>query len=112
MTWPESVAEALCFGWIDGVRRRMDDHSYTIRFTPRKPANIWRAVNITKMRELIAAKRVHPAGMRAFERRDVKKTAGAKRVAELIACCEAGHAIPSLVLSRNPLKRRASLRSG
>ena len=45
MTWPESVAEALCFGWIDGVRRRVDDDSYTIRFTPRKSSSIWSTVN-------------------------------------------------------------------
>src|SRR5919107_488213 len=74
MTWPESVEEALCFGWIDGVRRRIDDHSYTIRFTPRKPSSIWSAVNTKKMRELIAAKRVHPAGLRAFERRSEAKS--------------------------------------
>jgi len=75
MTWPESVAEALSFGWIDGVRRRLDDDSYTIRFTPRKPSSIWSTVNINKMRELIAENRVHPAGLRAFERRDEKRSA-------------------------------------
>ena len=74
MTWPESVAEALCFGWIDGLRRRVDDRSYTIRFTPRKSSSIWSTVNTNMMRELIAAKRVHPAGMRAFERRRNEKS--------------------------------------
>ena len=74
MTWPESVAEALCFGWIDGVRRRIDDESYTIRFTPRKASSIWSSVNTKKMHELIAANRVHPAGLRAFERRTEAKS--------------------------------------
>ncbi len=75
MTWPESVAEALCVGWIDGVRRRIDDDSYSIRFTPRKQASIWSAVNVTKMQELIDAGLVSPAGIRAFERRSAKKSA-------------------------------------
>jgi uncharacterized protein YdeI (YjbR/CyaY-like superfamily) len=74
MSWPESVAEALCFGWIDGVRRRVDDDSYTIRFTPRKPSSIWSTVNTNKMQELIADERVQPAGMRAFERRSEEKS--------------------------------------
>ena len=75
MTWPESVAEALCVGWIDGVRRRIDDESYSIRFTPRKQSSIWSAVNLRKMRELIDAGLVSPAGIRAFERRSAKKSA-------------------------------------
>lgn len=75
MTWPESVAEALCVGWIDGVRRRIDDDSYSIRFTPRKQSSIWSAVNAKKMRELIDAGLVSPAGIRAFERRSAKKSA-------------------------------------
>jgi uncharacterized protein YdeI (YjbR/CyaY-like superfamily) len=165
MSWPESVAEALCFGWIDGVRRRVDDDSYTIRFTPRKPSSIWSTVNTNKMRELIADERVHPAGMRAFERRSEEKSSvyayenrltavfdaeserqfkrhraawkffescppwykrtttwrvisakrpetRAKRLAELIACCAEKRAIPSLVLSRDPLKSRTSARGG
>ena len=49
ITWPESVAEVLCFGWIDGVRRSIDGHSYSIRFTPRKPASIWSTVNLKKI---------------------------------------------------------------
>jgi uncharacterized protein YdeI (YjbR/CyaY-like superfamily) len=75
ITWPESVAEALCFGWIDGVRKSIDDTSYTIRFTPRKSSSIWSAVNSKKMAELIADGLVHPAGMRAFERRSAEKSA-------------------------------------
>jgi uncharacterized protein YdeI (YjbR/CyaY-like superfamily) len=165
MTWPESVAEALCFGWIDGVRRRVDDDSYAIRFTPRKPSSIWSTVNTKKMRELVAEGLVHPAGLRAFERRSDEKTSiyayenrhsavldadterefkrhkaawkffescppwyrrtaiwrivsakrpetRASRLAELIACCEKGRAIPTLVLSRDPLKGRAKSRDG
>jgi uncharacterized protein YdeI (YjbR/CyaY-like superfamily) len=70
VTWPESVAEALCFGWIDGVRRRVDDESYSIRFTPRKPGSTWSKVNLEKTRELIESGRMRPAGLRALEERD------------------------------------------
>lgn len=75
MTWPESVAEALCFGWIDGVRRRVDEERYTIRFTPRKPGSIWSAVNIATMERLIAEGRAFDAGIAAFERRSAEKSA-------------------------------------
>lgn len=75
ITWPESVDEALCFGWIDGVRRRLDDLSYAIRFTPRKPTSTWSAVNIRRMAELIAEGRVEPPGLAAFDRRSEKKSA-------------------------------------
>lgn len=74
MTWSESVDAALCFGWIDGVRRRVDDDSYTIRFTPRKASSIWSTVNIKKMKELMAADLVRPAGAQAFERRSPEKS--------------------------------------
>ena len=69
MTWPESVDEAICYGWIDGVRRRLDDESYTIRFSPRKPDSIWSAINIAKAEALTAAGRIRPAGLEAFARR-------------------------------------------
>jgi uncharacterized protein YdeI (YjbR/CyaY-like superfamily) len=69
MTWPESVDEALCFGWIDGVRRRIDEAAYSIRFTPRKPASIWSAINIAKVQALQAQGRMTAAGMEAFARR-------------------------------------------
>lgn len=69
MSWSESVDEALCFGWIDGVRRRVDEHTYTIRFTPRKTSSIWSAINIAKYRALEAAGRVTPAGAQAFSHR-------------------------------------------
>ena len=69
ITWPESVAEALCFGWIDGVRRRLDAVSYSIRFTPRRPGSSWSAVNIRKVKALGAAGRMQAAGLRAFRAR-------------------------------------------
>jgi len=69
MTWPESVDEALCFGWIDGIRRRVDDDSYTIRFTPRRPRGIWSAVNIRRAQVLADDGKMRPAGRAAFEAR-------------------------------------------
>ncbi|HEX4648931.1 MAG TPA: YdeI/OmpD-associated family protein [Steroidobacteraceae bacterium] len=69
MTWPEAVDEALCFGWIDGIRRRVDDSSYTIRFTPRRPGSTWSAVNVRRTRELSARGRMAAAGLQAFEAR-------------------------------------------
>lgn len=66
MSWSESVDEALCVGWIDGVRRRIDEATYSIRFTPRKPQSIWSAVNIAKFAQLDAEGRMQPAGARAF----------------------------------------------
>jgi uncharacterized protein YdeI (YjbR/CyaY-like superfamily) len=75
ITWPESVDQALCFGWIDGVRRRIDDDSYSIRFTPRKPSSTWSAVNVRRMKELVEHGFAAPAGRAAFERRADDKTA-------------------------------------
>jgi len=69
ITWPESVREALSFGWIDGVRKSVDEASYTIRFSPRKSSSIWSAINIRIAKELIDETRMHPAGLRAFEAR-------------------------------------------
>src|SRR5947209_11945977 len=69
ITWPESVDGALCFGWIDGVRRSIDASSYTIRFTPRRSRSIWSKVNIRRAEELIALGLMQPAGLRAFEAR-------------------------------------------
>ena len=67
ITWPESVAEALCYGWIDGIRRRLDEDSYVIRFTPRRKGSVWSAVNIRLVGELEAVGRMTPAGRAAFE---------------------------------------------
>jgi uncharacterized protein YdeI (YjbR/CyaY-like superfamily) len=75
ITWPESVDEALCFGWIDGVRRGRDAESYTIRFTPRQKRSTWSAVNVARVRELEAEGRMHPAGLEAFARRSDDRTA-------------------------------------
>ena len=66
MTWPESVDEALCFGWIDGIRKSVDDCD-TIRFTPRRRGSIWSAVNINRARELSDKGLMKPAGMAAFD---------------------------------------------
>lgn len=74
ITWPESVDQALCFGWIDGVRRGIDEDSYTIRFTPRKASSIWSAVNIKKVEALTKQGLMRPAGIAAFERRKDHKS--------------------------------------
>lgn len=74
ITWPESVDEALCFGWIDGVRRSLDAESYVIRFSPRRRGSIWSEVNTRRARELIEMGRMEPAGLRAFEARDPERT--------------------------------------
>ena len=75
MTWTESVREALCFGWIDGIRRSLGDESYTIRFTPRKPRSNWSAVNVRHVEELIREGRMAPAGLAAYEARTPERTA-------------------------------------
>lgn len=69
ITWPESVDEALCFGWIDGVRKSIDETSYKIRFTPRRSRSIWSAVNIRRVAELTKEKRMQPPGEKAFANR-------------------------------------------
>jgi uncharacterized protein YdeI (YjbR/CyaY-like superfamily) len=74
MTWPQSVDEALSYGWIDGVRKRIDDTSYQIRFTPRRRDSIWSLVNIAKVEALLAQHRMRPAGIEAYEARSDKKT--------------------------------------
>jgi uncharacterized protein YdeI (YjbR/CyaY-like superfamily) len=75
ITWPESVDEALCFGWIDGVRKGIDDKRYTIRFTPRKPGSIWSATNIKRAHELIDQGLMGRAGLRAFNARRDERSA-------------------------------------
>jgi uncharacterized protein YdeI (YjbR/CyaY-like superfamily) len=75
ITWPQSVDQALCFGWIDGVRRRIDDESYSIRFTPRKARSTWSAINVKRVGELTAAGLMRAVGVAAFERRSDDKTA-------------------------------------
>src|SRR5690348_8462049 len=74
ITWPESVDEALCVGWIDGIRKSLGDDSYVIRFTPRRPGSIWSAVNIRRVRALTEEGRMQPAGLTAFASRRENKS--------------------------------------
>ena len=74
MSWSQSVDQALCFGWIDGVRRSIDKESYCIRFTPRRPTSNWSAINIRKIEELTKAGLMKPAGVKAFALRKENKS--------------------------------------
>ncbi len=74
ITWPESVDEALCVGWIDGIRKSIDETSYTIRFSPRKPRSIWSAINIRRAEELIKLGLMRPKGLAAYEAREENKS--------------------------------------
>ena len=74
ITWPEAVDGALCFGWIDGIRKSLDEVSYTIRFTPRKASSTWSAINIKRVAELKKLGLMHPAGARAFQGRTDEKS--------------------------------------
>jgi uncharacterized protein YdeI (YjbR/CyaY-like superfamily) len=74
ITWPESVDQALCFGWIDGVRKSFDENSYTIRFTPRKASSIWSSINIKKVEELTKKGLMKPEGLEAFAHRKEHKS--------------------------------------
>ena len=75
ITWPEAVDGALCFGWIDGVRKSIDPLSYKIRFTPRKPRSIWSAINIKRAKELSRLGLMHAAGLEAFRKREDDRSA-------------------------------------
>jgi uncharacterized protein YdeI (YjbR/CyaY-like superfamily) len=74
ITWPQSVDEALCFGWIDGIRKSIDDVSYKIRFTPRQSRSTWSAVNIKRAQQLIDQGLVRPAGLKAFAAREENRS--------------------------------------
>jgi uncharacterized protein YdeI (YjbR/CyaY-like superfamily) len=74
ITWPESVDEALCFGWIDAKRKSLGAVAYTIRFVPRKPTSIWSAINVAKVAALRKAGKMRPAGEAAFAKRTAEKT--------------------------------------
>jgi uncharacterized protein YdeI (YjbR/CyaY-like superfamily) len=74
MTWSQSVDQALCYGWIDGVRKSIDTESYMIRFTPRNPKSIWSAVNIKKIEELSRQGLMKPSGLALFNSRDLRKS--------------------------------------
>lgn len=69
MTWSQSVDEALCFGWIDAVRKSIDKDSYTIRFTHRNPGSVWSSINIKKIKDLVKKGLIQPAGLEAFKKR-------------------------------------------
>jgi len=76
LTWPEPVDEALCYGWIDGKRRRVDDTRYTIRFTPRRPSSHWSAINLGRVEVLVETRRMQPAGQTAYTARDPARADG------------------------------------
>jgi uncharacterized protein YdeI (YjbR/CyaY-like superfamily) len=84
ITWPESVDEALCFGWIDGLRQSIDGVSYRIRFTPRKATSVWSAINIGRMQVLIKADRVQDAGHRAFAARKTERSTYSHENADIV----------------------------
>jgi uncharacterized protein YdeI (YjbR/CyaY-like superfamily) len=74
ITWPESVDQALCFGWIDGIRKRADEISYQIRFTPRQSGSVWSAINIKRAKELLEQRQMRPTGLKAFAARIENKS--------------------------------------
>src|SRR5579864_2279785 len=74
ITWPEAVDGALCFGWIDGLRKSIDDISYKIRFTPRKARSVWSAINVKRATELSNMGLTHPAGLAVFQKRDQERS--------------------------------------
>lgn len=82
VTWEDTVAEALCYGWIDGIRKSRDDESYVIRFTPRKPKSVWSQRNIDLVKRLTGDGRMKPAGLAVFVHKDVHPDSG-YRVADL-----------------------------
>jgi uncharacterized protein YdeI (YjbR/CyaY-like superfamily) len=115
ITWPQSVDEALSFGWIDGVRRSLGEEAYTIRFTPRKSKSIWSSVNVKRMGALIAEGRVVQAGLDAFGRRDAVKSGiysyegkNAVLSGELLAAFRADKQAWSLFEATPPSYRRAA----
>ena len=69
ITWPQSVDEALCFGWIDGLRKKIDDDAYKVRFTPRRPGSKWSANNVARVKRLIAEGRMQSPGLREYDNR-------------------------------------------
>jgi len=74
LTWPESVDEALCFGWIDGIRRSVTADSYSIRFTPRKRTSFWSAINVARVKALTKLGKMHTNGLQAFAARTPERT--------------------------------------
>lgn len=74
ISWSEAVDQALCFGWIDGIRKTIDQDRYTIRFTPRRPRSTWSAINIAKVQALKTQGLMRPAGLAAFDRRTKERS--------------------------------------
>jgi uncharacterized protein YdeI (YjbR/CyaY-like superfamily) len=116
ITWPQSVDEALCFGWIDGVRRSLGAEAYTIRFTPRRAKSIWSKINVARVAELEALGRMTAAGRRAFAARTPERTGvySAEREkeaqlsrAQLIQDSRAGRTVPPLTRPTGKAKNRA-----
>ncbi len=90
LTWSASVDVALCFGWIDGIRKTIDEHSYKIRFTPRKTTSVWSAVNVKKVKALIELGKMKPAGMHLFNTRsDAQGYSSEQRNVQLSSAYEA-----------------------
>ena len=100
LSWPHAVDQALCFGWIDGVVRRIDDERHCQRFTPRRPRSTWSAVNIAKAERLIAEGQMTPAGLRAFEARTEENS-------RIYAFEQAGVELPPEALGRLRADRAA-----
>jgi uncharacterized protein YdeI (YjbR/CyaY-like superfamily) len=117
LTWPESVDEALCFGWIDGVRRSVDSQRYAIRFTPRRAGSTWSRVNLGRVEVLVAEGRMRPAGLAAFERRRAMEAAGhagERRPQELPEAYarvfrEGDEAASAFFLAQSPSYRRTAI---
>jgi len=101
VTWPESVDEALAVGWIDGIRRRIDETRYANRFTPRRPKSLWSEVNIKRVRALARQKRMRPAGLKAFAARRENRS-GEYSYEQRPATLEGPYA---RILGRNPRAR-------
>lgn len=76
LTWPEAVDQALCFGWIDGIVKRVDDERHVQRFTPRRPKSVWSKVNVDKVKALTTAGLMHPAGLTVFKARGAEHRVG------------------------------------
>lgn len=115
MTWPESVDEALCYGWIDGIRKSVDEARYTIRFTPRRPDSNWSAVNVRRAEALIEEGRMQPAGRRAFDARSPARSGQysyenrpVDLPAEYLARLEADEKAASFWRAQPPWYRRTS----
>jgi uncharacterized protein YdeI (YjbR/CyaY-like superfamily) len=100
LTYPEALEEALCFGWIDGVRRALDKESFSNRFSPRRPKSKWSAVNIKRAKHLIATGRMHASGRAAFEARS---TSGNRQY----SCESRPTALDSSLLLQLKAKKRA-----